>query len=62
MNKTDQVIKAIINLRSGGTVEMTFAEHHWFLLVVERYKLDFDINVEMKISGDNIVLTGVKND
>ena len=61
-NKTDQVDKAIIKLRSGGIVNMTFVEYHWFLQVTERYKTPVDINVNMKISGGEITLTGITSD
>ena len=61
-NKTAQVDAAIIKLRSGGTVNMTFIEYHWFLQVVERYQITFDLNVNMKISGGEITLTGITSE
>ncbi len=58
MTKHEQVDAAIIKIRDGGQIKMKFSELHWFLQVVERYKLSFSLTFTIKIDGENITLMG----
>jgi len=57
----EQAEDVIANIRNCETVELTFADFHFFLITVERYRFKFDLNFITKISGDEITLKGVKD-
>ena len=58
MTKQGQVDNAILKLKDGGVLNMYFHELHWFLMTIERYKLGFELDFNVKISGREVTLTG----
>lgn len=54
--------ETITRIKNYETIEMDFADYHFFLITLSRYKIPFDLSYLIKISDKKITLTGVKDE
>ena len=55
----DGVIRHLMNCE---TIKTDYGGLHWILLTADRRNLKFDLNFTVKISGEEITLTGIKDE